>query len=60
MSEALIVFMLKAGRDPKECASYRPISLLHADAKILSLCISKEIDDLFHVDQTGFMLGKWH
>lgn len=52
----------KPGKNPEDCASYRPISPITADgkifAKILGLCLSRVMEDLIHVDQTGFMPGR--
>lgn len=62
VSKALIMLVPKLGKDPEDCASYRPISLLNADAKLLAtfltLCLATLIEDLIHVDQTRFMPGK--
>uniref|UniRef100_A0A3P8TVH1 Reverse transcriptase domain-containing protein n=1 Tax=Amphiprion percula TaxID=161767 RepID=A0A3P8TVH1_AMPPE len=61
-SEAIISVIPKEGRDPTMCASYRPISLLCSDVKILSTIISKRIqrciNTLIKVDQTGFIPGR--
>ncbi len=50
---------LKKGKDPEEVSSYRPISLLTNDQKILakalSIRLSSVIDKLVHPDQTGFI-----
>lgn len=57
----MVVLVPKPGKDPEECAPYRPISLINADAKllakILALSLATVIEDLIQ-DQTGFMLGK--
>lgn len=62
MEEAVIVLINKPGKDLLECESYRPISLLNVNAKIfvkvLANCLPSVIEDLTHVDQTGFMPGK--
>lgn len=61
MSEAVVVIP-KPGKDPELCLSYRPISLLNVDAKILTKILAnglnKVILSLIHGDQPGFMLGK--
>lgn len=52
----------KPSKDPEKCASYRPISLIKEDAKllakILALRLATVIKDLIHQDQTGFMPRK--
>lgn len=52
----------KAGKDPQLCPSYRPISLLNLDAKILTKILAKRLNEviltLIHEDQSGFMPGK--
>lgn len=59
VEEAVIVLIPKPS---KNYVSYRPISLLNFDAKILAKVLvnrlSTVIEDLIHVDQTGFMPGK--
>lgn len=39
--EAVIVVLPKLGKDPLLCESYRPISLLQADIKILAKILAK-------------------
>lgn len=62
MEEAIIVLIPKPGKDPRECVSYRPITLLNVDAKILAKILANRlslvISTLIHVDQTGFMPAK--
>lgn len=62
MGEALIVLIPKPGKDPLFPESYRPISLLQLDvkilAKILALRLNKVILCLIHPDQTVFMPNK--
>lgn len=62
MMEAVIVVVPKPGKDPELCSSYRPISLLNVDAKILTKILANRLKtvilSLIHGDQTGFMMGK--
>lgn len=62
MSRAVIVVVPKPGKDPELCFSYRPISLLNVDAKILAKVLVTRLNavilSLMHGDQTGFMPGK--
>uniref|UniRef100_A0A3B3HDP0 Reverse transcriptase domain-containing protein n=1 Tax=Oryzias latipes TaxID=8090 RepID=A0A3B3HDP0_ORYLA len=62
LTEASITLLLKPGKDGKDCGSYRPISLLNCDAKILakalSLRLESTIQDVISDDQTGFMPGR--
>lgn len=61
MREATIVLIPKSGKDLGLPESYRPISLLQVDikilAKILALCLNQVILSLIHADQAGFMPG---
>lgn len=60
---ALITLLLKKGKDPLECSSFRPISLITSDLKIyakaLALCLEKVIQPLVNEDQTGFIKGRY-
>lgn len=62
MREAIIVLIPKQGKDLDLPESYRPISLLQVDikilAKILALCLNQVILTLVHEDQADFMSGR--
>lgn len=62
MEEAYIVLILKPGKNLEFPESYRPISLLQLDikilAKILAIRLNTVILTLIHPDQTGFMPAK--
>lgn len=59
MMETIIIIILKPDKDPLKPGSYRPISLLTSDVKILAKVLanrlSRHIDTLIHRDQTGFI-----
>ena len=59
---ALISLLLKKDKDPVDCASYRPLSLLNADLKIYAKVLARRIQDhmpkLVNCDQTGFIKGR--
>ena len=54
-----ISLILKKDRDPELASSYRPISLLPVETKILSKILSSRLKEhitkIIHPDQTGFM-----
>lgn len=54
----MIKFLAKKGKDPADCASYQPISLLNPDAKILAKVLALRLDEalphMISTDQTGF------
>lgn len=62
MREALIVLIPKPGKDPKLPESYRPISLLQVDVKILVKILAIRLNtvmlSLIHKDHSGFMPGR--
>lgn len=59
MREAIIINIPKAGKDPGKLDSYRPISFITADVKILAKILAnrlqKVIGGLINKDQTGFI-----
>ena len=63
LSQALISLILKKGKEPTDCKSYRPISLISVVTKILSKilanCLSSVITTLIHVDQVGFIHNRF-
>ena len=58
-STALITVMHKKNKNPKKCSSYKPISLLNTDFKIISKSLTNRLNrflpKLINMDQTGFM-----
>lgn len=60
-SEVIISVIHKEGKNPTNCSSYTPISLLGNDVKILSKILAKRVQvitELINPDQTGFILGR--
>lgn len=62
LREANISLILKKGKDPENCGSYRPIALLDSYlkllSKILALRLEKVLPYIIHEDQTGFIKGR--
>ena len=63
LSQALISLILKKDKDPADCNSYRPISLISVDVKILSKILANRLQgvlaDIIHPDQVGFIQGRY-
>lgn len=59
---ALIFLLLKKDKDPLDCGSYRPLSLLNSDIKLYAKCLARRLEScihfLIHQDQTGFMKSR--
>lgn len=59
MREAFIVLIPKPHKDHDLCESYRPISLINVDTKILAKLLAKRLNkviaSIIHPDQTGFI-----
>lgn len=62
LSQASISLILKKNKNPLSCASYRPISLLNVDFKLLSkllaLRLESSLQTIIHPDQTGFIKNR--
>lgn len=62
LREANISLILNKGKTPEDCASYRPISLLNVEQKILSKVLAIRLEKLLPIlineDQTGFIKGR--
>ena len=61
MNTALITVLLKTNKDPTHCSSYRPISFINTDIKLISkaLAIRKLVlSSLIYPDQAGFIKGR--
>ena len=58
----MISVLLKKNKDPLKCGSYRPVSLLGCDYKILTKVLAARIgpviSKIIHPDQTGFVAGR--
>lgn len=63
MRQAVISLLLKKDKNPLNCSSYRPISLLNTDAKILAKLqahrLEAAVDFVISPDQTGFIKGRY-
>uniref|UniRef100_A0A3B3HW57 Reverse transcriptase domain-containing protein n=1 Tax=Oryzias latipes TaxID=8090 RepID=A0A3B3HW57_ORYLA len=62
LNQAIISLILKKEKDPLSCSSYRPISLLNVDFKILSKILSIRLETILpkiiNPDQTGFIRNR--
>ena len=62
LRQASISLLVKKDRDPLLCSSYRPISLLNVDFKVLSKVLAKRLEnvipDIISPDQTGFIQNR--
>lgn len=62
LTQASISLLLKKGKDPANCSSYRPISLLNVDVKILAKVLASRLEtvlpSIVSEDQTGFVKGR--
>lgn len=62
MNTANITVILKQDKDPTLPSSYRPLSLINTDIKIINKALSARIEtvtpSIIHTDQTGFIKGR--
>ena len=62
VNTALISLLLKKDKDPSDCSSYRPLSLLNSDLKIFAKLLAQRLEpfmpDLINHDQTGFIKAR--
>lgn len=62
MREALLITLLKPGKDPLEPDSYRPLSLINVDAKIYAKLLADRLKYMLPQialsDQSGFVLER--
>ena len=62
LRQTSISLILKKNKDPLLCGSYRPISLINVDAKLLAKVLAMRLDSilpsLISTDQTGFIKNR--
>lgn len=62
LNEALISLILKKDKDPLDPGSYRPISLINVDCKVLTKVLAMRLENILpgiiHEDQVGFVKGR--
>lgn len=46
LTQATIALLLKKDKDPTSCGSYRPLSLLNADVKVLAKVIASRLENV--------------
>lgn len=63
MNTAAMTLLPKPNKDPSHPSSYRPLSLLNTDLKIITKALATRIETvtptLIHPDQTGFIKNRY-
>ena len=63
MRQAVILVIFKKGKNPLECNSFRPISLLNTDAKVLSKVLARRLEgvlpSIISPDQIAFIKNRY-
>ena len=61
-NEALISLILKKDKDPTDPGSFRPVSLINVDCKIITKVLATRLENILpqivHPDQVGFIKGR--
>lgn len=59
LRHAIISIIFKKDKDPSQCSSYRPISLICSDVKLLAEVLARRLETVLPAiispDQTGFI-----
>ena len=62
-TQASIAHLLKEGKDPTSCSSFRPLSLLNVDVKVLEEVIVRPLEvvlpGLISEEQTSFIKDRY-
>lgn len=62
MKTALIMHLLKPHPEPTQPSSYRPLSFINSDIKIIDKALTNRIENvissIIHADQADFMKGR--
>ncbi|KAF7642911.1 hypothetical protein LDENG_00248450 [Lucifuga dentata] len=62
MNTVAIKLLLKPDKDPTLTSSYRPLSLINTDIKIIAKALAAQLENILpsiiHNDQTGFIKGR--
>lgn len=53
LTQATISLILKKDKDPLQCGSFRPISLLNVDYKLLAKILAKRLETIYHITRSN-------